>query len=75
MITRNNIMPHRLTTSNELVFALITIFSTLTMTDFVLKVIMATLSYTVARLFYYYYGEKIRRIIDNLNNKIKRLRK
>ncbi len=69
-----NSMPHRINNGIELFIALITLFTSFMMSDFFIQLITATLTYTLARLFYYYFGEKIKRIIDNLNNKFKRLK-
>lgn len=65
-------MPHRITTSIELVIALITFFSTLTTTDLLLKFLVSIVTYSSARLFYYYFNDRIKKLIEIIKAKIKK---
>ena len=68
-------MPYRITTTTEIYLGVLTFASTVFTTNFFLDVIIAVITYSSARLFYHYFGEKIKRIIDNLKSKFKRLGK
>lgn len=55
----------------EFLVALITISTTAISANIIVDALIGILTYTSARLFYHYFGEKIKFIIDNFKLKTK----
>lgn len=65
-------MPSRIATSIELCLGALTFLSTFITSEFLADIIIGIVTYTSARLFYSYFGMRIRSYIDRLKNKLKK---
>jgi len=61
-------MSNKITYSIELALALTTFFSTLITGGIIVDFIVGISTYTCARLFYYYFGERIKKCISKFKN-------
>ena len=64
-------MPQRITHSAEIVLGGITFISTFITGDVLIDVLVGILTYTLARLFWRYFGSKIIKRIDRIKTKFK----
>ena len=65
-------MPSRITTSIELCLGTLTVASTLITGEFLADLVIGIATYTSARLFYFYFGTKIKAFIGRIKNKFKK---
>lgn len=65
-------MPHRITYTIEIYLAGLTMFSTMISGSFFIDLILAVVTYMSARLFYYYFGNKIKWLINNIKLRLKK---